>query len=133
MTLKEQAIKKAYGEYYSPDDIDENGWTDNASKDLVKNIPCDFKQMHVVYGSMSDWVRPISLRGLENNRGWISVKERLPETFYEECWLYVNGDILIGLWNDSDRCWDDEQGLILPHISNVTHWQPVVKPEAPLY
>lgn len=130
MTPKEQAIKQAYGEYYDTyrEYIDPDGWVNVHDADPPKELPRDKRY------DMGAYWRPKSLKGLENNRGWVSVKDRLPDNFYDRCWIYIKGgDIEIGLWNDTEQCWDNEEALTVARLKYVTHWQPVVKPEAPVY
>ncbi len=84
MTPKEQKIKEAYGEYWDivKDYTDENGWCDfTFTKDTNILIPIemDFKFPKG---------RPINLKGIANNNGWIKVESEadLPkETIFVEC------------------------------------------------
>lgn len=136
MTPKQQAIKKAYGEHYDTfkGDMDENGWVlrDPGHKNHIK-----WGENRDVYewdATDSGLWRPSSLRGIENNRGWISVKDRLPKgaDHGKDFWLYdKDQDFYPATWDNYSRAWETEKSFISPH--EVTHWQPVVKPEPPLY
>lgn len=138
MTPKQQAIKKAYGDKYDTfkDEMDEDGW-----------VVYDTKHKHHPewHGNEEflDWYcpdfdydkfRPKSLRGLENNRGWISVDDRLPEeSGVLHQWVSLkDGSIHFAKWQILLDNWEIP-GIGIPSSGSVTHWQPVVKPEAPIY
>lgn len=71
-------------------------------------------------------IRPKSLNGIENNNGWIKIESEadLPDKRVD-CFF-----------------WDKKDGLIigefLPEcaafvLENATHYQPIIKPEPPIY
>lgn len=67
---------------------------------------------------------PKSLQGIENNNGWISLKEnRLP---IDDNYYFVNIDnhISIKQFHILQYKWWQEY---------VTHYQPIVKPQPPIY
>lgn len=123
--LKLKAIQDAYGEYFEKCKPNKDGWSLRHYEEIGMNI----------YGSEAEfndfmvW-RPISLKGIENNRGWIRIEEdgsNLP-----------NG-------NDADDFWICNENGLFDFFSypeqierkfrngTVTHYQPVIKPKPPIY
>lgn len=150
MTPKQQAIKKAYGDKYDTlkDQIDENGWVEHYPgkeghpnwRDLLK----DEYELQCIEG-LPDYWRPASLNGLEDNRGWVSVKDRLPENVDPdrerwidiEYWIHTkHGGIFTANWDpdkkNGEHEWFVSDWNSIP-VDEVTHWQPVVRPEPPIY
>lgn len=128
MTPKQQAIKKAYGEHYDTyrDIMDNNGWVDSFNMHAPHYIT-------VLESKYNKYWRPASLKGLETNNGWIPVEDRLPDEG-EICWIFTKYECIgIAYWNGFTESFEDEGGLSIVPAGWVTHWQPVVKPEAPLY
>jgi hypothetical protein len=98
MELKEQAIKNAYGDNIWEKIklfVDKDGWykwTKKSNVNLVISPGFD-------YNKISDSYRPESLRGIENNNGWIRISAQadLPAIkipgnqinykFYEACYF----------------------------------------------
>jgi len=84
---KEEKIKEAYGEYWDDvkNHIDENGWVN------LRIAPEYFlrdKKFDAFDKGKERLLRPISLKGIENNNGWISVlsENDLPnENCFIEC------------------------------------------------
>ncbi|QIY92223.1 hypothetical protein [Chryseobacterium gallinarum] len=127
---KDEKIQEAYGEYYLKHNIDENGWTNSPSQGFINSIPCDAKEMHIVYGKPEWWYRPKSLSGLENNNGWIKIESEkdLPN---EEigCWfLDKNDGAILGRFLPENK-----DGSIQFILDNATHYQPIEKPKLPIY
>ena len=58
--------------------------------------------------------------------GWISVEERLPET-YDECLLLLDNELITIGWYHASAMEFVEGGMVL--VNKVTHWMPI--PEAP--
>lgn len=128
---KQEAIEKAYGEYYFEfkDNIDENGWTNSVSQGMLNYITCDSKDMHIISGSPENWYRPMSLRGIENNNGWIRIESEsdLPKQ-NGRYWIMSKSSII-------NQDVFDSTDMILKSLwkSNYTHYQPIIKPEPPIY
>lgn len=138
MTPKEQAIKQAYGDKYDTlkDQIDENGWVEHCPgeeghpnwRDLVKYE----YELECIEGFPDQW-RPKSLRGLETNQGWISVREGVPHD-QQHCWFWIKEQgAIIGFWDEEGEAFFVTGVIMVPDAYGITHWQPVTKPEAPLY
>lgn len=127
MKSKQEVIQEAYdntfpdSSNYSFDKIrsavDENGWY-RFNNDLTINIcTTGFDYDKGAY-------RPQSLRGIENNLGWI---KGLPPESMGECWVMTK-DMGITIGNTEYMKEDYNRW-----IENVTHYQPIIKPEAPIY
>lgn len=76
-TSKQKAIQKAYGEYWDSvkDYIDNNGWI-NTTKFSVFTAPTSMPNNFETNGEMCRKIRPKSLKGIENNNGWIKIKSK---------------------------------------------------------
>lgn len=74
LEAKKEAIKKAYGEYWEnvKDYVDKNGWCFNRRnvgfKEIISKLSWETK-----IGNSYYW-RPKSLKGKENNNGWIKIE-----------------------------------------------------------
>lgn len=73
--------------------------------------------------------RPKSLYGIEDNAGWIKIESEsdLPSDGY---YWTINKN---GVMNDSPRITDDLCNDTEYWLSTFTHYQPIVKPNSPLY
>lgn len=121
---KEEKIKEAWKEYLVEvsDYIDDNGWCN-----------CRIAHKLSLSGDSEDsecghFVRPKSLQGIENNNGWIRIESEvdLPEFFGSDYWVILNGNVTMLNRNGSFsnvELWKN----------NVTHYQPIIKPDSPLY
>jgi len=80
---KEEKIKEAYGEYWEAikDNLTESFFVPYRLMENSEGISFEFKTLHITYGKPEPYVRPVSLKGIENNNGWtkIETKEDLPE------------------------------------------------------
>lgn len=102
MNSKEKCIAEAYGEYWEQckNYVDSNGWIKVGT--YHNNEPIDFEMFEIdldsvlenvpfgYFSEVRETVRPKSLTGLENNRGWIEIKSEydLPKDislFYKYC------------------------------------------------
>lgn len=135
---REEKIKEAYGDYWFPDNIDEDGWTDSISQGFLNSIPCDHKEMHIVFGHQETWYRPISIRDIDNNNGWIKIESEsdLPKITMGnkdyKYWIFHSD----GLISDLPLSWIftfkqmEKQGKT---NNTITHYQPIQKPKPPIY
>lgn len=125
---KEEKIKEAYGIYYS-EKVDENGWSRvfiDSDKDLIKY----FLENKTLFESKSvdfnTFIRPKSLSGIENNNGWTKIESEadLPK----ESWSYwiMQSDNIISTLKDY---WENKKYWNI----TATHYQPIKKPEQPIY
>lgn len=133
-TAKQQAIQKAYGKYWElvENEVIEDGY---APYRLLKghntDLVFDFKQMHIVYGSSESYVRPKSLAGIETNNGWIRIESEadLPKEYgyYHLIWLDAQNKERNEIYKV------DNHGVNCPRSVCITHYQPIIKPNAPIY
>ena len=126
LKAKQEAIKKAYGEYWEnvKDYVDNDGWIDNSIPKFtfgqLKNLDLEYKN--------DVFFRPKSLQGIENNKGWIRIesKDDLPKE--EGNYFIVRNNNEVGASyfipnNDFSAIdWRD-----------ITHYQPIEKPKLPIY
>lgn len=145
-TAKQEDIRKAYeaiGQKPHYKHTDDNGWTAMYSEDGEKLTPCfkdlGFTQQQVAElldsGLNSDtgkmeW-RPKSLQGIETNNGWIRIEseENFPTENSGLYFVYDGKDVGIARMSTIlFRCLTSNEVY-----SDVTHYQPIVKPEKPIY
>lgn len=133
LNAKQEAIKKAYGEFWETvkDHVDENGWINCKDIDYFKD--CGFMRDQVHYidnGREWDnfkiifWRIP-SLQGIENNNGWIRIDDFVKYTD-EKFWIFNShtNDLYQGQLFDDD---------MFPINRYATHYQPIQKPKLPIY
>ena len=128
LEAKQEAIKKAYREYWEnvKDYVDENGW---ASYPNVQKHDYDFGKLE--FKDDCTFLRPESLKGIENNNGWIKIESEkdLPKV----SGLYFGKDYEFGTdmmyFDFETKKWEDSNG----YLQNVTHYQPIKKPKPPIY
>ena len=128
LEAKQEAIKNAYGECWEnvKDYVDENGW---ASYPNVQKHDYDFGKLEFKDGCT--FLRPESLKGIENNNGWIKIESEkdLPKV----SGLYFGKDYEFGTdmmyFDFETKKWEDSNG----YLQNVTHYQPIEKPKPPIY
>jgi len=124
---KQEKIQEAYGEYWDifKEFVNENGWFHD--KHFWGKWPeTDLKWETTDHDNdIYDKRRPKSLKGIENNNGWIKIESEadLPEKeFYKGYETFpVNY-----------RC--NSYGLHKYFKSKeITHYQPITKPNPPIY
>jgi hypothetical protein len=119
--LKLEAIKKAYGDAYRSYNVNENGWHVANDPKTDKPEQNGFALCDVYVLSNLMW-RPNSLNGIETNNRWIRIESQ--EQYDElENGSYFWYNIDTGRY-DSGDLW--EYGVF-------THYQPIIKPEIPLW
>ena len=146
-TAKQEAIRKAYGEYwelFTPTTqqkiLDNNGKVDYflltvKERNDTENIVSDIRKLLCV-GTDEGTPRmfiPQSLQGIENNNGWIRIEseEDLPNDS-GDYWVYeTNGVIGIRFFMSVPKKFGNHETEI--EEPKITHYQPIVKPEKPIY
>ena len=134
---KLEKIAEEYGEHW---EAVKNEMTENyfVPYRLVKNskaITFDFKELHIVYGSPEIYVRPQSLAGIENNNGWIKIESEddLPKLTINYHVL-KNGTLTEVLYAGKNRWFVNGRNYPLTtEIAEITHYQPIIKPQPPIY
>ena len=119
-TAKQEAIRKAYGEYWDQvkNSIDDDGYILGNAKSLPNK---EFD------GDGFGYIRPKSLQGIENNNGWIRIEsdEDLPKSTIDTFYTYGEDyGIKMEGWGNLK---------IGYRVGRITHYQPIVKPEKPIY
>lgn len=130
-TKKKEAIRKAYGEYWETykDIVDDNGWFANRfTGNDIPNKQLDFRTEN------NDKQHPFrfrikGLQGIENNNGWQMVEDGFPPENSGLYFVYDGKDIGIARMSTIlFRC------LLANEVySDVTHYQPIAKPNPPIY
>ncbi len=127
---KEEKIKESYREYWETvkDHVDENGWFVKDAfqmidyHDLVSTI--DF-----VHDHSTDEMQPKEIYGIKDNNGWIKVnsEEDLPKTNGMYWTIAKFNEVCANTWGmlgKSEFTFDN---------GHVTHYQPIIKPNIPIY
>lgn len=120
-TAKQKAIREAYGEEnwkIVKDYVNKEGELSVNKVKLIGNLPESFEVLN------HKAVRPKSLKGIEDNNGWIRIESDLPKE--TECNFYdiVNNNY----WTDMV----DKYGNF-NYETKATHYQPIQEPEPPIY
>lgn len=135
-TAKQEAIRKAYGEYWDKMSTElqaialrSDGWI--LMRDCIKELGKDFslsQHLSTEPHFNSSKQRPKSLQGIKNNNGWIRIEgeEDLPKDSFNYYAFCSNGSVMT--FNDFEYY----KKYIIPELK-VTHYQPIVKPEKPIY
>lgn len=131
---KQEAIAKAYGEHWETvkNHVDENGWV--KTWDLIQIlgiVPKDGFEVKIKGKKIKhqdNLHRPKSLTGIETNNVWIKIESEadLPKAGMTNYFICVNGKPSIQVHNL-------RQVLSLYSDGMITHYQPIVKPEPPIY
>ena len=127
-TPKQKAIREAYGEYWGEikDVINENGWFDttkysngNILAKIEIYLDLDYKSYHRAI------CRPKSLKGIEDNNGWIRINDDsdLPSVFYDDYWVINKAGKIFQVIYNNPQNW----------LDNITHYQLIIKPNPPIY
>lgn len=132
---KEEAIKEAYGEYYDKlkNVITSNGWV-SIHHMQEENVELDFEiKTEYEDGFPSDYARPKSLQGIEDNNGWVNIENQndLPN-IYTECHFELqNKDIQIGAYVDHKNIFVGLDEQYFPF--EVIAYLPIGKPKQRIY
>lgn len=126
MNSKEEAIKKAYGRIIP--ELDENGWI-RYGVHSPKTLPY-FEETEDGMNNMC-W-RPKSLKGIENNNGWIKIESEsdLPKE-KGNYWVvdkFMESNPVQEYFNPSAL-----KSLNNRWMHRFTHYQTIIKPEKPLF
>lgn len=123
---KEEKIKGAWGILIPEFGVKANGWSCEQilNKDLEKYRNGNFD---IIYSAIGAFVRPKSLEGIEYNNGWIKIESEadLPTE--------------IGIYWVKDRFRENvykqsfSEELKKAWMKVFTHYQPIEKPQPPIY
>ncbi|MCT3835901.1 hypothetical protein HZQ15_18775 [Elizabethkingia anophelis] len=131
---KQQAIKAAYGEYWDKvkDYVDEDGWCTHPNKNEMFPETDDLDSGYVSLLENIDKWMPTPLDRIIDNNGWTRIESEsdLPKPKGVEDVLVIGetGEITVEnsmSLNDIEvrRYW----------LRTISHWQPFIKPNLPLY
>jgi hypothetical protein len=128
---KEEIIKNAYVQYWDKvkNNVDENGWCDGSYNLTYLDLELNMDDCEFLNFDSSDIWRPISLKGIDDNNGWIKIesKDDLPNC--GNYWVVYKDGKISDLSKDFDLVLEDDDYW----LKNVTHYQPINKPISPLY
>ena len=133
---KQEKIQEAYGKFYDEMNlwIDENGWF-NKNAFYQEEFKFKYQDLDMFFSHLGDFMIPESIIGITNNNGWIKIEseEDLPKnngsyfTKTNYCKETIERDYPIftkSMSIEDERKW---------WLENITHYQPIVKPNEPLY
>lgn len=123
---KQEAIEKAYGEHWETvkEYVDKNGWCA-----VYWNI-CELIGYSKPKSEGTKW-RPISIKNLETNEGWISILPDGSNLPKEDGHVYIYDGL-----NAYIAFYDSDVFMFSSGINSdiePTHYQPIVKPKPPIY
>ena len=122
LEAKQEAIKKAYGEYWEnvKDYVDNRGFA-NLDNTFT------YEDMGLELQDNGNW-RPKSLQGIENNKGWIRIesKDDLPKE--EGNYFIVRNNNEVGA-----SYFIPNNDFSVIDWRYITHYQPIEKPLKPIY
>lgn len=147
MKSKQEVIQHHYIDLLNADKfsklmphIDENGWCITLDQ-MGERVSPPLKELGFTREQMDDltdhchihgnlvW-RPKTLQGIESNNGWTRIEsvDDIPKEI-TECYIFDDdGDISYFTFGfDSQKDYDEVVNGV------ITHYQPIIKPEAPIY
>ena len=80
---KQEKIKDVYGIHFDKCNPDENGWSKyqlNENQELISEfainsvLPCEFNNFRQDNANLIYCIRPVLLKGIENNNGWTKIE-----------------------------------------------------------
>jgi hypothetical protein len=134
---KQEKIKEAYGEYWEEMKpfVNKNGWF---NKNSFWNNTFSFgvyENIDLLFTHKEDSMIPTIIANIENNNGWIKIESEddLPilTIIYH---VVINGKESKALYAGKNRWFVD--GNDFPkttEIHGITHYQPIIKPQPPIY
>lgn len=140
---KEEKIKEAWGEYW--DSLTEKArdralrsdgyvFHQDLAEELLKGEDAIYLQFKGINASNISICRPQSLKGIEDNNGWIKIEseEDLPKDEEE-------GYFSSGIMDEKGRFKQIKRDYLATTLKSIfqmekiTHWKPIVKPKPPIY
>jgi len=134
---KEECIKNAYGVWWEklPTDVQNYALANNGLIDCSQWVQycfgLDFDRVGFSYR------RPIILKGIENNNGWIKIESEadLPKDNYGTYHVISRNNIFINKPKNqnTDDYWLNDNQKKTYWLKEYSHYQPIQKPNPPLY
>ena len=127
-TPKQEAIRKAYGEHWAALEmwVNPDGWCRKRRgigfEEVKKEIPLDY---------IGYEFRTASLQGIETNNGWIRIEsaEDLPK-IWDKIFFVIDTKFIGTGYFDGTNFWHENESY---DASIVSHYQPINKPNPPIY
>lgn len=120
---KQQAIEKAYGEHFEKCNPTENGWSKIRPQYKKNGSWYDAFDLDVVDRMTHYEYRPKSLSEIGTNNNWISINSNEVVIPNEDVWVCnFNGNKQSFLHH-----------ALVPIKKSFTHYQPIQKPNKPIY
>lgn len=129
MTDKELKIKESYGQHWDlvKEYVHRHGWVN--MKDVFENPSSgkvlegiEMETLNTYHPKYTYYKRPISIKGIENNNGWICKKDEMPED--DDTVLWIN-----------DKDYEIELACLLQvgfNHNEYTHWSKINE-KPPIY
>lgn len=126
MKTKEEVIKESWGNNIPNGGIDENGW----SKLPYRPELIDYENYDAQQYIEGGYIRPKSLKGIEDNNGWIKIEseKHLPnkDGYEREYWIANEN----GVFDFIATGWQINKKF---ENKTITHYKPIIKLLKPLY
>ena len=137
---KQEKIQEAYGEYWEAvkDYVDESGWMDlsfavRANIGQIGSKTYQFKDLVKNHNKC----RILSLSRLEQNNGWIKIESEddLPKESYGIYHVYSENEMYVEIPKNQgiEPFWTNDKSKNQEWLDNFTHYQPITKPQPPIY
>lgn len=113
--------------------IDEEGYLDNSGDPYLKMG--DFKEQNTVDYYDNEILRPKSLNNVSTNNGWIIIDNTSAPKETDKYWVVRNGVIDVGVYNKGVDKWlcTGQYYFATQGDLKITHYQPIIKPQPPIY
>lgn len=133
---KEQKIQEAFGESWNllshsmqQHILNVHHWVDR-SRNRMNLSPKDlnFDESTECEVHCEFW-RPIQLKGIENNNGWIKIENEkdFPTKDDSDYWIIKNGKVQMFHWAKGETL------NSVVWLSIISHYQPIDQPKPPIY
>lgn len=130
--LKNDAIEKSYGGFYFKCKPNENGWSKELN-DFLHHLG-ETDDVEWLNYTITDFWRPKSLAGIENNRGWIIIEEDGSNLPKEKCvCFFFNKRSAIESFTFGQQAYFGQLTESEYILKYFTHYQPIIKPLNPIY
>mgnify|MGYP007124306159 CR=1 FL=1 len=136
MKTKEEVIKEDWVLFGVDSNESYDGWisAEYIPEEAILSGMLDLKNFRTSTDYDEPFYRPKSLQGIESNNGWISINSEkdLPSESCS-CWIQVNGFATnTPFWFNYGTTQFSFNDIIY-NFSNITHYQPIVKPNPALH
>ena len=142
---KEDKIKEAYGEYWESVKLltDENGFICQSTLFFPETVMMDKMEIQVKPfppDGRCYW-RPMTLKGIENNNGWIRIESENDLPKDKSIDVIVDSkpyqgfiyEANCGLFCCIENRYNQNELSEIIEANLITHYQPIFKPAIPLY